>query len=55
MGEACLFHDDCRDQIKDHEKRIGEVQLGAFYNKGNCDAKAAELKAMVLDTYKVKG
>lgn len=30
------------------------VQLGAFYNKENCDAKATELKAKGLDTYKVK-
>lgn len=30
------------------------VQLGAFYNKANCDAKAADLKAAGLDTYKVK-
>lgn len=26
MGETCVFHDECRDQIKDHEKRIGEVE-----------------------------
>ncbi len=30
------------------------VQLGAFYHKGYCDAKAAELKAMNQDAYKVK-
>jgi major intracellular serine protease len=30
------------------------LQLGAFYNKGYCDAKAAELKTKGLDTYKVK-
>lgn len=33
---------------------LHRVQLGAFYNKGYCDAKAAELKAAGLDTYKVK-
>lgn len=33
---------------------LHRVQLGAFYNKENCDAKATELKAKGLDTYKVK-
>jgi major intracellular serine protease len=33
---------------------LHRVQLGAFYNKANCDAKAAALKTMGIDTYKVK-
>jgi len=33
---------------------LHRVQLGAFYNKINCDAKAAGLKAAGLGVYKVK-
>lgn len=33
---------------------LHRVQLGAFYNEAGCNAKAAELKGMGLDTYKVK-
>lgn len=33
---------------------LHRVQLGAFYNKANCDAMAENLRRKGLDTYKVK-
>ena len=26
MNETCIFHDECKDMIKDHEKRIVDLE-----------------------------